>query len=395
MGGTRLNETFLETIIVRDRNLPDNIKTRIKDVAGKYVSETIYAGEYVRDEVLSNAFKPPINDSVKVQPAVPDDSGFIVVTDYIKASTGEDVAGALQKLIDKNWGKTLYFPDGEYLLSYPIQTSAVAGQTMSFILSPGAVIRAAKTWNGIKYANALFCMGALSDQANGATAVIRGGVFDGNGKADGIAVMAGTDSVIEDVCIVDTRIGIDMGQGVTGWKVKNVTVLGNGTMGNLGLKVFCNECEFIDVKLYNMHTALGIMGTGNLFYGVRVENTVDDSSYANASVGVSDNGSDNMYYDCTMVNCQIAYQTKNAQIFGKNEAIWTNDLCRSQVAIDVSGTLPLISSFRAEFYGDTTQKTIITSNSRNNKFDGIITNYPFVKNDKYTKMLLTPAIPIS
>ena len=145
LGGTRLNETFLETVIVRDRNLPDNIKTRIKDVAGKYVSETIYAGEYVRDEVLSNAFKPPINDSVKVQPAVPDDSGFIVVTDYIKASTGEDVAGALQKLIDKNWGKTLYFPDGEYLLSYPIQTSAVAGQTMSFILSPGLCLRVWRT----------------------------------------------------------------------------------------------------------------------------------------------------------------------------------------------------------------------------------------------------------
>ena len=47
----------------------------------------------------------------------PSDLGYVVVTDYIEANTGLDVSDAIQKIINENPHRTIYFPDGEYILS--------------------------------------------------------------------------------------------------------------------------------------------------------------------------------------------------------------------------------------------------------------------------------------
>ncbi len=46
--------------------------------------------------------------------------GCINVAEYVPVNCGYDVAKALQQLIDEHPNRTLYFPDGEYLLSKPI-----------------------------------------------------------------------------------------------------------------------------------------------------------------------------------------------------------------------------------------------------------------------------------
>ena len=43
------------------------------------------------------------------------DRGFVVVTDYLEANTGNDVSDAIQKIIDENPMRTIYFPDGDFL----------------------------------------------------------------------------------------------------------------------------------------------------------------------------------------------------------------------------------------------------------------------------------------
>ena len=50
--------------------------------------------------------------------------GYVVVTDYVEANTGKDVSDAIQKIIDENPHRTIYFPDGEYILAKPICTPA-------------------------------------------------------------------------------------------------------------------------------------------------------------------------------------------------------------------------------------------------------------------------------
>lgn len=75
------------------------------------------------------------------------DLGYVVVTDYVKANTGEDLADALQNIIDSNPRKTIYFPDGEYMISKPLCTSSDAKYAVSLNLSNFAVIKATKDWS--------------------------------------------------------------------------------------------------------------------------------------------------------------------------------------------------------------------------------------------------------
>ena len=48
------------------------------------------------------------------------DLGYVVVSEYVTPSSGEDVSEALQQLIDANPNRTIYFPDGEYIISKPL-----------------------------------------------------------------------------------------------------------------------------------------------------------------------------------------------------------------------------------------------------------------------------------
>ena len=50
--------------------------------------------------------------------------GYVVVTDYLKANTGEDVSDAIQQIINDNPHRTIYFPDGEYILAKPARDAA-------------------------------------------------------------------------------------------------------------------------------------------------------------------------------------------------------------------------------------------------------------------------------
>jgi hypothetical protein len=87
--------------------------------------------------------------------------GYVVVTDYIKANTGEDVSDALQELILNNPHRTIYFPDGEYILAKPICTPAHPERSVSLMLSNYAILRAADGWDNEE---AMVRMGGINRQ---------------------------------------------------------------------------------------------------------------------------------------------------------------------------------------------------------------------------------------
>ena len=71
---------------------------------------------------------------------------YVVVTDYVKPNTGEDVSDALQALILANPNRTIFFPDGEYLLSKPICTPANPAHAVSLKLATFAKLKAMDSW---------------------------------------------------------------------------------------------------------------------------------------------------------------------------------------------------------------------------------------------------------
>ena len=111
---------------------------------------------------------------------------YVLVTDYVKANTGEDVSDALQELILNNPHRTIYFPDGVYLISKPICTPANPIHSVSLVLSCYATIKATDDWTD---SEALVRLGAAEPfndiNANGSNYGLEGGIIDGNGKANG------------------------------------------------------------------------------------------------------------------------------------------------------------------------------------------------------------------
>ena len=83
---------------------------------------------------------------------------------YMKNDGSADCADALQKLIDENPNRTIYFPDGEYLISKPLQTSGAATESTAFYLSDNAVIKASNDWKGGD--DALIKLGISNKDAN-------------------------------------------------------------------------------------------------------------------------------------------------------------------------------------------------------------------------------------
>ena len=61
--------------------------------------------------------------------------GYLIATDHFPADGTADISSALQTLIDANPSRTIFFPDGTYLLSKPVLTPADPHKSVDLILS--------------------------------------------------------------------------------------------------------------------------------------------------------------------------------------------------------------------------------------------------------------------
>ena len=140
--------------------------------------------------------------------------GYLIATDYVCADGKTDVSDGLQQLIDSNPNRTIFFPDGTYLLRKPILTPAHPEKSVDLQLSNFAKIKASQDWDS---SEAMIRLGA-SHPANdiytcGSNYGINGGIVDGSGIANGISIDGGRETYIRNVNIKNTRIGIHVKTG--------------------------------------------------------------------------------------------------------------------------------------------------------------------------------------
>ena len=206
------------------------------------------------------------------KPIAESDDAYVVVTDYIDANTEKDLSGAIQELINKNPNRTIYFPDGVYLISKPIFISGKASDTVSLELSDGAVIKAAKTWksstvtvnrSGNSYTeevttNSLITIGEGFQSNNnvkvkGSYFGLKGGILDGDGRADGVLYSGGRESLIRNLCIKNVTIGNSV-TSIGSFAFQGCLGLTSATIGNSVKRIekyaFANCCELLDVYCY-------------------------------------------------------------------------------------------------------------------------------------------------
>ena len=193
---------------------------------------------------------------------------FVLVSDYVKPNTNEDVSDALQELILNNPRRVIFFPDGEYLLSKPICTPANPANAVSLRLSNFAVIKAMDSWDSDE---ALIRLGAAEPfntiRENGSNYYLTGGVIDGNGVANGVSIDSGRETRIDNVSIKHTKIGLHVKYGANSGSsdadICNVNIVGNAKEGSIGLLVEGMDNTFTNMRIAYVHTGVKLARGGN------------------------------------------------------------------------------------------------------------------------------------
>ena len=224
--------------------------------------------------------------------------GYVVVTDYIEANTGKDVSDAIQQIIESNPHKTIYFPDGEYILAKPICTPADPTKAVSLELSCFAILKAAEGWDSEE---AMVRMGGIypynSISINGSNYHFKGGIIDGSGVANGISIDSGRETLISHVSIKNTQIGVHVKRGANNGSsdadIEMVNVVGNNKPDSVGVLLEGYDNTIKNMRIAAIQTGILLKSAGNslrdihplFIYGGSVDQSksiaFDDQSWGN------------------------------------------------------------------------------------------------------------------
>ncbi len=252
--------------------------------------------------------------------------GCVVVTDYVKNDGSCDVSDAIQALIDENPNRTIFFPDGVYLLGKPIDTPAHPEKSVSLRLSDFAILRAAETFEP---GQALVRLGAIH-KANdirtvGSNYSFEGGIVDGSGVADGISIDGGRETVIRNVSVKHTRIGVHIKYGANSGSsdadIYAVNVVGNKAPDSIGLLVEGFDNTVTNMRIADVQIGVKLVSSGNSLRNLHPLYTLAYEDYQNAC-GFIDLGGNNWYSFCYSDQFAVGFRLK-----GSVKSILTDCFC--------------------------------------------------------------------
>ena len=316
---------------------------------------------------------------------------YIIVTDYVKANSGKDVSDELQKLILGNPNRTIYFPDGEYLLSKPISTPANPIHAVSLELSTFAVLRASKDWSSDE---AVVRLGAAEPYNSiyipGSNYYFTGGIVDGNGIANGISIDSGRETCIHHVSIKNTKVGIHIKWGANNRSsdadIFNVNIVGNAANDSIGVWLVGHDNTLTNMRIANVHTGILAESGGNIFrnlhplYTYNGENALDENFLT--SVAFDDRWTDNYYDVCYSDQFCTAFSmtTKSRNIYDKSFIMWYTTKNGVENAFRVNGKFnAIIRNARVNFHGETKSSLLSVSEDGGS---GIIEN-PMLNSESF------------
>ena len=406
MKGKMVTPESVELITVKNENLPTNYMSDPAKVVGKYAKADIYDGEYIFFDLLSSEKVHSTNSDVLVKPIAQSEDKYLVVTDYVMPDTGKDLTGALQDIIDKNPRRTIYFPDGVYLISSPLYTSAKGTHSVSLQFSDGAVLKADKTWKSGRMdndiINSLICSGGSAHMNDivtvGSYYSIKGGTLDGSGKADGIKLVSGRETLVRNICMRNVKKGIIVGEGANNGSsdmdFEDITIYGTGKTDSTGIVITGLDNTFSNIRIYNVHTGIKENSGGNLFKNIYVSNRDIDNLQVYASTVAFSMRSPWMS-QCYAENFSTAYSVSSGAELWDCTAKWTSERCTRQVAVSAATPPPALSGIRAEFYPgvEDTHMFIFSGASMLPTVEGCMYDSELCNNGFDSGYLITPVIP--
>lgn len=334
--GTKITADMLEVIETKVSNVPLNAIRDTAKIEGKFATQKLYAGEYV--------FAGKLTDIDRSAAADVDVVTHIVVTDFIDAKG--DVADKLQKIINDNPGRTIDFPDGEYIVSKPITVPTDPAKAVSLRLADFAVIKAADSWTS---ADAVVCLSVGEMPAAGAltnTFYLTGGTIDGNGKAKGISVGNAENLLISNVGIKNVTVGIEVKAGVL--DVENVNIAGTGADTAVGMIVGGKNSTYTNVRISKVGTGVKITGDNNLMKSVYATYTGTSKD----SVAFLDSSNGGNYDMCTSEQFAIGFSLADntVSVYSGCYAKWNDNTVARNWAYRATGKFNgVVRACRADF----------------------------------------------
>ncbi len=237
--------------------------------------------------------------------------GFVIVDFGNDGNT--DVSDALQKLIEDNPNRTIYFPDGIYRISRPICTPADPRRSVDLQLSNFAVIRASDDWNSDE---AMIRLGGIYPANDirtcGSVYSLSGGIIDGSMKADGISIDSGRETVIKNVSIKHTRVGIHIKHGSNSGSsdadITNVNIVGNGARDSVGVILRGYDNSLTNMRIADVFTGIELHSSGNVMRNLHPLYTCDYTDYTE-SCGFKDFSGNNWYNFCYSDHFGVGFHT--------------------------------------------------------------------------------------
>ena len=241
------------------------------------------------------------------------DRGYIVVTDTVAANTGEDVSDAVQSIIDANPNRTIYFPDGEYVLSEPIYTPADPRLSVSLELSDFAVLKAGEGWTKGEAVVHLGGKNPANDTHTvGSNYSFEGGVIDGSGVANGISINGGRETAVRNVSIKHTVVGLHIMYGANSGSsdsdIFGLNIIGTGGTDSVGIVLEGFDNTLTNVRIGNVFTGVHVKSGGNVLRNVHPLYYSDYTDYENSCGFLVESG--NNWFDyCYSDQFAIGFRT--------------------------------------------------------------------------------------
>ena len=180
------------------------------------------------------------------------------------------MSDAIQKIIDENPNRTIYFPDGTYLISKPICTPADPSKSVALELSNYAIIKATEDWNNEE---AMIRLGGKAPFNNittpGSNYYLAGGVIDGSGVAKGVSIDSGRETVIRNTSIKGVSLGIHVKHGANSGSsdadIHSVNIVGNCKPDCVGVLVEGYDNTFTNMRIGGVHIGFLIRSTTSIY----------------------------------------------------------------------------------------------------------------------------------
>lgn len=281
--------------------------------------------------------------------------GYMVVTDYIVCNTGKDISDELQQLIEENPNRTLFFPDGEYLVSKPIYTPADPKKSVSLKMANYAIIKATGDW---KYGEAVIQLGGIypknDTRTPGSNYYLDGGIIDGSGKANGVSINGGRETMVKNVSMKNVVTGLHIMYGANSGSsdsdILDLNIICTGGTDSVGILIEGYDNTVTNVRIGNAFVGVLVKSAGNVMRNIHPLYTSDYTDYAN-SCGFWDQCGNNWYDYCYSDQYGIAFRLKGGvkSIFNDCYCYWYSTKGDSHTAFKVDGQFQsTVTNFKAD-----------------------------------------------